>query len=279
MFKYVLSIIFSLIVFQILSAQDEIIKTNGDIIECRVITVDSSKIEYKIFSANDTVINFISTDEVHSFTFNGNQYILNEILKTFEVNHSDTSISEKNNKIIEYPDETASDQYATNKKEKKKQPRKVSQRNWIYAGINKYMFYKINANGTNIGYSFGIRKDFIPIKNNYISIGFEYLALQSRLNRYRYKYVSIPIHYMINLNEDFSIDAGPSIEFHRSILTSIGFNLNCSMKLIKLNRSAIYMSPEANIHHLYYFSDQGLPGGFSKLNDTISGSIKLCYRF
>lgn len=112
MHKYILLISCLFIIFRAV-AQDEIIKTDGTIIDCRINSIDSIKIYITVFSTEDTSDHFYALNELHSYTYNGNTVIIHDIEKIIEeyVPKLDTNISqtEKNLKssyLISYTGDT-----------------------------------------------------------------------------------------------------------------------------------------------------------------------------
>lgn len=81
--KYIFIISCIFIVFRT-NAQDEVIKTDGTIIDCRINSVDSVNIFLTVFSADDTSDIYYTLSEIHSYTYNGNTIIINDIEKIIE---------------------------------------------------------------------------------------------------------------------------------------------------------------------------------------------------
>lgn len=98
--KYITIILFPLFLSQHLSAQDQITRTNGKVISCKIISVDSSRIVFNMQSFSNEVITSLKMEEISSYKYQGNYHYLKEENQIDESVTIDTS--NKYGEDIEY---------------------------------------------------------------------------------------------------------------------------------------------------------------------------------
>jgi len=82
MTKYLLTILLGLCVTKIAIGQDQITRVSGDIVNCEIIYIDSSKIEFLVDTkSKKNLQTYLETSEISFFKYNGNEYNLNVIDK------------------------------------------------------------------------------------------------------------------------------------------------------------------------------------------------------
>jgi len=88
--KYFLSVILIFLIQVNLSAQkadktpDEIIRTNGKVVECRITSIDSIKIDLVHYSQGQEIKSFLYLDGVSSYTYKGEKVFLRELEETYK---------------------------------------------------------------------------------------------------------------------------------------------------------------------------------------------------
>ena len=65
-----------LIESQILNCQDKIIKLDGSELKCKIVSIDSVKIDMKVEMGANEILTFINLDNVSSYTWQGNKVVL-----------------------------------------------------------------------------------------------------------------------------------------------------------------------------------------------------------